>query len=325
MESPKITIIIAVYNTEKYLHKCINSIVKQSYHNLEIILVDDGSTDSCAVICNDFAKSDNRIKVLHQTNGGQGSARNKALDIATGDWIGFVDSDDWIDADMYEFLITSTHSEQAEIVECGWKKITENGEIEFITPPKKLIIDNEQAMHALVYGSGKGINTSVCNKLFKRTIIDLIRFPEVRAYEDDEFIHKVLWNAHKILITGEAKYNYLTRPESTMTAEFNLNKLALITVQENICEFLKENAPQYFNMAQKVLCSKYFYILYMLKYNSNKPQIEIIQATEKKLLALSNEFIRNPLMGANRIMVFVFKLTPNLANHIIKLKFRLHQ
>ncbi len=325
MESPKITIIVAVYNTEKYLHKCIESIVKQSYQNLEIILVDDGSADSSAVICNDFAKRDNRIKVLHKTNGGQGSARNIAIDIAIGDWIGFVDSDDWIDSDMYEFLITRAHSEQVEIVECGWKKITENGDIEFITLPKHITIDREQAMHALVYAKGEGINTSVCNKIFKRGTINSIRFPEVRAYEDDEFIHKVLWNAHKILITGEAKYNYLTRPESTMTAEFNLNKLALITVQENICEFLKENALQYFNIAQKVLCSKYFYIMYLLKYKSIKPQIEILNEIEKKLLSLSNEFIKNPLMGTNRLMLFIIKLSPNLAYHIIKLKFRLHQ
>ena len=150
MISPKITVIVAVYNTEKYLRKCVDSILNQTYQDLEIFLVDDGSSDSSSSICDDYAKADKRIKVMHKSNGGQGSARNLALDAATGELIGFIDSDDWIDADMYEFLLSKAISENADIVECGWKKVNVDGSVEFTTPPKNTIIDREKAMHALV-------------------------------------------------------------------------------------------------------------------------------------------------------------------------------
>lgn len=320
MESAKITVIIAVYNTEKYLHKCIESIVNQTYTNLEIILINDGSKDSSAAICDDFAKSDKRIKVLHKTNGGQGSARNKALDIATGDWIGFVDSDDWIDSDMYESLVTRAISEQAEIVECGWKKISENGNIEFTTPPKHITIDREQAMHALIYAKGEGINTSVCNKIFKKDIINSIRFPEVRAYEDDEWIHKIVWSASKIVITGTPKYYYFSRGNSTMTSKFNLDKLALLTVQSNICEFLQKNAPHHFNKAQKTLCSKQFYMISCLLKNPElDKEKEMIFQIEQNILNFYHSFMKNPIMGRNKLVLWLYRFFPRMARVAIKL------
>ncbi|QBO59680.1 glycosyltransferase family 2 protein [Chryseobacterium salivictor] len=322
MNLPKITIIVAVYNTEKYLHKCIESIINQTHQNLEIFLVDDGSTDASSAICDDYAKADKRIKVLHKTNGGQGSARNLALEAATGEWIGFVDSDDWIDVDMYEFLLSKALAENADIAECGWKKVNVDGSVEFTTPPKKTIIDREKAMHGLVYGGVEGVNTSVCNKIFRRSCIANIRFPQVRAYEDDEFIHKVIWNARNISINGEAKYNYLSRPESTMTAGFNLNKLALITVQENICEFLKENATQYFYKAQKTLCSKQFYIIACLL---NNPELDdhksIAFQIEQDVMASYKSYMKNPIMGNNKFVLRLFTFAPSIGRALLIYKF----
>ena len=322
MKLPKITIIVAVYNTEKYLHKCVQSIVNQTYQNLEIFLVDDGSTDSSTDICDEFANIDKRIKVIHKTNEGQGSARNLALEAATGEWIGFVDSDDWIVADMYEFLLAKALAENADIVECGWKKVSVDGSVAFTTPSESRIIDREKAIHGLVYGGVEGVNTSVCNKFFRKSCIANIRFPQVRAYEDDEFIHKVIWNAGNISINGEAKYNYLSRPESTMTAGFNLNKLALIIVQKNICEFLKENGPQYFYKAQKTLCSKQFYIIACLLKNPKLGDHKSLAfQIEQDVIESYKSYMKNPIMGNNKLVLRLFTFAPSIARALITYKF----
>lgn len=317
-----ISIIIPVYNSENYLVKCVDSIINQTYKNLEIFLVDDGSTDSSAAICDEYVNKDKRIKVIHKANGGQGSARNLALEDASGEWIGFVDSDDWIDSDMYEFLLSKAVSENTDIVECGWKKVNVDGSVEFTTSPKNTIIDREKAMHSLVYASAEGVNTSVCNKIFRRSCIANIRFPEVRAYEDDEFIHKVIWNARNISINGEAKYNYLSRPESTMTAGFNINKLALITVQENICEFLQGNAPKYFYKAQKILCSKQFYIIACLL---NNPELDdhksIAFQIEQDVMASYKSYMKNPIMGNNKFVLRLFTFAPSIGRALLIYKF----
>ena len=114
-----ISVIVPIYNVEKYLDRCVDSIINQTYKNLEIILVDDGSPDNCLAICDSWAEKDRRIKVIHKENGGVSSARNSALDIASGDYIGFVDSDDWIEPDMYEILIKNAKKYDADISRCA--------------------------------------------------------------------------------------------------------------------------------------------------------------------------------------------------------------
>ena len=120
MDNPKISVIVPVYKVEKYLDRCVESIVNQTYKNLEIILVDDGSPDNCPAICDAWANKDERIKVIHKENGGVSSARNRGIDAATGDYIGFVDSDDWIEPDMYELLADNAKKYDADISRCGY-------------------------------------------------------------------------------------------------------------------------------------------------------------------------------------------------------------
>ena len=122
-----ISVIVPVYKAEKYLNQCIESIVSQTYQNLQIILVDDGSPDNCPAICDDWAKKDRRIVVIHKENGGQSSARNVGLDIARGEYVGFVDADDFIDHDMYEILLHSLVSTNVDIVCCGSRIVNEKG------------------------------------------------------------------------------------------------------------------------------------------------------------------------------------------------------
>ena len=145
--SEKISVIVPIYKTEQFLSKCIDSIINQTYKNLEIILVDDGSPDNCPKICDEYAKRDNRIKVIHKENGGLSSARNAGIEIATGDFSAFVDSDDWIDSDMYESLVKLSDEYNADIAECGYR---------FIRPWKveNKILDGSNTCKTMIFNHG---------------------------------------------------------------------------------------------------------------------------------------------------------------------------
>ena len=128
--SDKISIIVPIYNVKKYIQQCVESLINQTYKNLEIILIDDGSTDGCGELCDEFGKKDQRIHVIHKQNGGLSDARNKGIDVASGDYIGFVDSDDWISHNMYEKMLSSLKSVNADIAVCGWVEEFLNNSIE---------------------------------------------------------------------------------------------------------------------------------------------------------------------------------------------------
>lgn len=174
-ESPLISIIIPVYNVAPFLSQCIQSVLDQTYTHLEVIIVDDGSTDESPAICDKFAKLDTRIKVIHKKNGGQSDARNAGLDIASGDLIGFVDSDDWIENDMYETLYNLLSKYQADISACA-HYIEYGTKIKAAFESKEIITFNHKdAMMALI--KDKIIRNYVWEKLYKRELFNNLRFP----------------------------------------------------------------------------------------------------------------------------------------------------
>ncbi|MCR5522214.1 MAG: glycosyltransferase [Clostridia bacterium] len=213
-----ITVIVPVYKVEKYLRRCVDSILAQTYTNLEIILVDDGSPDNCGKICDEYAENDSRIKVIHQKNGGLSAARNAGLDIATGDYIGFVDSDDYIERDMYESLYISATRNDADISSCNFIKVDENGNtVKTEKQPAFLILDNMKALEMLQ--SDYDLNfVIVCNKLFKSHLFDNIRFPLNRYYEDNYVIHNLLYNCKVFSTTGSTKYFYVQKNGGIMNS-----------------------------------------------------------------------------------------------------------
>ena len=151
MENPKISVIVPVYKVEAYLDKCVRSIMDQTYRNLEIILVDDGSPDDCPAMCDAWAEKDSRIRVIHKENGGLSDARNAGMAVATGEYIGFIDSDDYIAPDMYRLLLERMTADGSDIAACGVEMVFEDG-----TPPRMLtptgshVLDNGQAMEAII-------------------------------------------------------------------------------------------------------------------------------------------------------------------------------
>lgn len=211
MDDPRISVIVPVYKVEVYLRKCLDSIVGQTYRNLEIVLVDDGSPDDCGTICDEYAAKDERIKVIHQKNGGVSAARNAGLDAAAGEWIGWVDSDDWIEPDMYEYLLDHALRAEADIAVCSRFERYRDRSV-FRGWEQELTLDTEKALELLL--KNDVMQNYLCDKLWRRSLFDGIVFPEGRTFEDIAVMHRLFMRARQVVCLPDAKYNYLQRSGS---------------------------------------------------------------------------------------------------------------
>lgn len=324
MKNELISVIVAIYKVEQWLPRCIDSILAQTHRNIELILVDDGSPDNCGKLCDDYAKKDARIRVIHKENGGQSTARNSALDIAQGDYIGFIDGDDWIEPTMYEVLLSHLKAFSVDIVQCGCYRWIDGNVCKDVESRKQLLLSSDEALDALTTSAFMEINTSVCCKLFTREVIGHIRFSPVRAYEDDEFVFRTVGASHYVLCIPSWQYYYNQRENSTMTAKFSLNRIALVTIQERICDYVKERRPQLFYKLQKALCSKQFYILHCLlaasQLEGSKDEASRIYG---QIMSSYREYMDNPLMGNNKLMLLLLKYTPAVVwRNVLNIKFR---
>ena len=204
--APLISVIVPVYKVEEYLDKCVRSIVQQTYKNLEIILVDDGSPDRCPAMCEAWASKDARIKVIHKCNGGQASARNAGLNIARGSYIGFVDSDDYIAADMYGLLLQAIEDTGRGIACCGAQLVSDGGESIGRNPvPNKRDLNVCEALDAVFYLRA---DVSVWSKLYARDVLDHLRFPEGESNEDFPLIVPAIAKANGMVHVQKYLYYY---------------------------------------------------------------------------------------------------------------------
>ena len=217
MNNELISIIVPIYNTEAYLEKCINSIINQTYKDLEIILVNDGSPDNSLKICEKYANIDKRIKIIDKENGGLSSARNAGLEIATGKYIGFVDSDDYIENDMFETLYSLIKSEEADISMVSYKEYRNNLVTRITGEDNKIITFNKlEALKKLLINIE--IENYVWNKLFKSELFKEIRFPDGENYEDIVTTIKLFGKANKLIYKKTPKYNYIKRNNSIVNS-----------------------------------------------------------------------------------------------------------
>ena len=221
---PKLSIIVPIYNVEQYIHMCVDSILNQKFEDFELILVDDGSPDGCPQICDAYAAQDSRIKVIHKENGGLSDARNAGLDIACGEYIGFVDSDDWIDPMMYENMLAQAESTGADLVACGiryydeindkidhWQHITHDQTIS-----SKSILQDFLPYHF------SNLKAMACNKIYAAEIFHDLRFPFGVLYEDSHLILDILVRSKQITLLKDYYYNYIaTRVGSIMNSAFS--------------------------------------------------------------------------------------------------------
>ena len=207
-----ISIIVPVYNVEKYLPRCIDSILMQTYSNFEVILVNDGSEDGSGQICDEYAAKDSRIKVIHQSNAGVAAARNVALRSASGDYLGFVDSDDYISSDMCEKVMKLFNQYDVDVVTFDCCRVAEDGkELGRTETLDEGILSQENALAELMRGH---MNNYMWNKVFKRRVFEGIRFPEGRVWEDMAITHQLFLSADKLYCTTDILYYYCARRDS---------------------------------------------------------------------------------------------------------------
>ncbi|MBM7651849.1 glycosyltransferase family 2 protein [Neobacillus cucumis] len=264
--NPKISIIVPVYKVEPYIRKCVDSILAQTLTDFELILVDDGSPDNCGVICDEYANIDKRVKVIHKENGGQATARNAALDIAKGDYIGFVDSDDWIEPDMYELLYNMCEKNHCEIANCSSiiyfkNKMVKNGK-------HSLTIHNRnQSMRAML--EGELYDEVVWTKLIKRNLLEDVRFPVGVMYEDTAFTYKVIHKANKVCCIGASKYHYIKRDDSTMDRAIKNLRIDGVLIYNEMYHFIEKHYPALCDLVILKLANSAMVILNLISHNSN--------------------------------------------------------
>ena len=237
---PKISIVVPVYKVEKYLSKCIDSLINQTYADLEIILVDDGSPDNSGHICDEYAKKDKRIKVIHKENGGLSDARNKGIEIARGEYITFIDSDDYVSLKYCEILYNTIQKHHADIAVSNYLKFNENEEVKEQTINGEIVMTSIQALEHLYTKNEAVAMRTAWGKLYKKTLFSSIRYPKGKINEDEFVIHHLYDKAKKVVFVKNPLYYYLQRTSSIMGGEFTEKRLDGLEALEERIEFFEK-------------------------------------------------------------------------------------
>ena len=268
--TPLISVIVPVYKVEKYLPKCIDSILAQTYPNLEIILVDDGSVDSSGAICDEYASRYEHIRVIHKENGGLSDARNCGIAAAHGEYVGLVDSDDYVDSDMYETLYRLVSDNDADIAMCGLYDVYEGRPVEQVDSVDVCCVDRTQAMKMVL--EAKVVSVTAVNKLYKKSMFDRVKYPVGRTAEDAFVILHLLEQADRVAITNERKYYYFHRENSITTRLYSKRDFDAIAAYEHNYKFIVERFPELEKTARMRLYWANFYVLdkMMLSDNATK-------------------------------------------------------
>jgi len=264
---PELSIIVPVYNVETYVEKCICSILAQTFANFELILVDDGSTDRSGEICEEMARRDARIRVIHKNNGGLSSARNTGIETARGAYLGFVDSDDYIAPDMYEILYKNLVKEQADVSICGIYDCYE-GKTPRKAKPGYRLCDAQEAIYEAFGGNMFSVNA--VNKLYRREIFETIRYPEGKTIEDAFVIVRVFMQCKKIVAVSDQKYFYVHRTGSITTKRSARSCFDCIEAYRENYILICQNYPEIKDIGLHRLCWAYFYALDKLMTASDR-------------------------------------------------------
>ncbi len=310
-----ISIIIPVYNTERYIERCLESVINQTYNNLEIIVIDDGSEDNSYRICENFSQKDNRIILLQKENGGQASARNLGIKRATGDYISFVDSDDWIESDMYEKMLYAVKDRENSIAVCGRYKVEEDtmAKISSFTAEKEITWDFTEAVGNFL--TWNNIDSSTCDKLFPAKLIKEQKFSGRMVCEDMLFVYEALKKSSSVIHIGKPLYNYLQRSGSTSKPiVYNPRIEGMLIYPKQISEDVKASFPALLKHAE---CFQYTnYINYSnILSKTQAPLTRIYKELRKNL----KNILTNPFISTECKLICTLAVTGMLSvSHKIK-------
>lgn len=295
-----------LYNVSAYLKRCIDSVVQQTYENLDIILVDDGSTDNSGVICDDYMSLDSRIRVIHKENGGLSDARNKGIEMAKGKYITFIDSDDYVDDDYIEYLYRLIKKYNTKMSICSHTVVYDNGTLLNKETGEENVISSENVLERILYD--EDIDLSTWAKLYDLSLFKNIKFPVGRLYEDAATTYKLVHECNKVAIGLKSKLNYMIRNDSITNVTFSKRKLDLITSTKEMTDFVKDNYPHLSKAADRRLIYAYLstlsqlanssvkdkdvecFLMDYIKDNGNKVLIDKRSKTRDKIGILSTKF-----------------------------------
>jgi glycosyltransferase involved in cell wall biosynthesis len=245
MDKPTVSIIVPIYKVEKELSKCVESILKQTYQEIEVILVDDGSPDRCPQMCDEFAQQDKRIKVIHKCNGGLSDARNAGLDLARGEFISFIDSDDWVAENFIEQLVVNIQDTDSDIAICGYTMVNEAGEaFDYTTGGDDLeVIEHDEAIRELF--AQQKFYCMMWMKLYRRELFDDVRFPKGKLYEDIAVSLPLFQKSRRCVLLNEKLYYYLQRDRSIVNSTFHKNKLDMLEYIQEMIAYSHQQGHKY--------------------------------------------------------------------------------
>ncbi len=321
MENELISVVVPVYNVENYLKRCITSIINQTYKNLEIILVDDGSTDGSSEICDKFSLKESRIKVVHKNNGGLSDARNVGIEIATGKYITFIDSDDYVLKDYVEYLYNLIKKYNTKIAICSYSVFTDKGKIiDYGKKYREEKLNKIQTFSRML--NEKGFSVSAWGKLYDTTLFKKIRYPKNRICEDNGTTYKLIDQVENIIYGNKSKYFYLKRQGSIMLSEFNEKKLDMIYLTDEMCDFLDDKYSQLYEETQKRRVYARFNVLRQIlncKYENKKIEKELIEyiLKRRKKILFTNYDLRT------KIAVICISMGKNFFKSIWKLYYKI--
>ena len=303
-----ISIIVPVYKIEPYISQCIESILSQTYKNIEIILVDDGSPDNCGKICDEYAAIDDRIKVIHKKNGGLSEARNYGLKEAQGVYVSFIDGDDYVDKSFYQMLYEAAEKENCDIAEC-YSVNFEDGNI-----PQGSYRSGQTCLSPLEWltesNVGDFLPCVVWNKIYKKTLFDGIEFPVGRHYEDEATTYKVVYKSSKIVRIKSALYFYRQRSGSITQLEKTIKEIneQYIALEEKCDFFRMKNEVKITKFAETKLA------IYMISvYKIRKELTREYKDWRKKIKKIFNDIYYEPSIPLKyKIYLLMFIIFPNL-------------
>ena len=279
---PLISIIVPVYKVEQYLPKCIESILAQTYRNLEILLVDDGSPDTCGAICDAYAAKDDRIQVIHKENGGLSSARNAGMDIARGEYFGFVDSDDWIEPEMYETLISGILKYGAKVAYGGRYDVDGmTGEKTIgLCPQKEECISGMEMLGRVFLWDN--CDSAAWDKLYHRSLFDEIRYPHGLINEDIAIFYRLMELADKVAMCNKPLYNYLHRENSITTAKISDKTFHFVYHTDTIYPYIQKNHPELTDRARYFHIRALVYTVLMVDQSAEETRAKYAQQCQRR-------------------------------------------
>lgn len=302
----EISIIVPVYNVEKYLNKCVDSILNQTFKDFELILVDDGSPDNSGTICDQYAKEDPRVRVIHKENGGLSSARNAGIEVAQGRYLGFIDSDDYIAEDMYELLHNNIIKEDADLSICGIYDVYKGKDPKVLSEFRKVCTKEETIKMVL---EAKLISVHAVNKLYKKELFKDVKYPVGKITEDAAIIFQILEQCKKIAVDTTQKYFYFHRDESISSKKFSVRDLDTIETWQKNEVWLSKKYPILIQDVHTRVCWANFIVLdkLMLSERTNENK-KISEEIRRFLLSNFSFIIKNNRLTMGRKMSLLFLL-----------------